>query len=173
MGCANTTKVSDPSIQSNDLNAQKKNIENNITSSNINNKDNKAYKPIEQTIQKIIKIQKQDDKNDPMYKLYEKVNAFKKNIELKKGNFNESFGLIQKILKNIANDFANPKFKSIKKDNKKFASLIGRYETGILLMNMIGFRDIGAEIVFSEGLLKSYAQMKIVELNIVYNKIHS
>ena len=135
--------------------------------------NSKIQKPLQQTLQKVIKIQKEDDKNDPLYKLLEKMKNFKKSIELSKGSFSQSFDTLQLIFKNIAKDFSKEKFKKIKKSNKFFKEFIGKYESVVDLISFLGFKDSGNEFVFSESLPKSYVQMRIIDLNIAFNKLSS
>ena len=111
------------------------------------------------------------DKADPNYQLIEQLKILKKSALSKKQDFEQSFEILQTILKNIVKDFSNEKFKSIKKENKKFNILIAKFKNSSELMKLLGFQDRDTEYVFIESLPKSFAQMKILDLNIAHNKL--
>jgi PUB domain len=174
MGCSSSSSVKAVLPTVNNKTSNFSESKNNLSGTELSNtSSNKAYKSIEKTLQKIIKVEKSEDNNDPIFQLIRKLDNFKKSIQLEKGNFTESFDTLQLIYKNLANNFSNPKFKCIKKNNQKFKQLIGKYKTGMELMSYLGFKDQGEQILFSDKLPRSYVQMKIIDLNIAYNKVNT
>ena len=179
MGCGSSSQVTDPVIQNYGSGVERQTPPGKVVNQstgvgNVNGTiGSKVIKPMEQTINKIMNVQRELDKNDPIFKLIERLEVFRKGFKGNKAAFETGFKLVQTILKNIANDFNNQKFKNIKKSNKKFSESIGKYNGGLELMQILGFRDNGDEIVFVEALPRSHIQMKIIDLNIAHNKINS
>lgn len=108
---------------------------------------------------------------DPADQLTDYLKILKKSILSQKLLFDQSYELLCKIVKNIISHYEDEKYKRIKKDNKKFLMFLGKFKGIDEVMKFLGFKDQGQEWVYVDSLGKSYAQMKILDLSIAYNKL--
>jgi type VI protein secretion system component VasK len=105
--------------------------------------------------------------------LVQVLESLKKSAKSKKKDFEQTFELLQSILKKIAADFSNPKFKRIRKANSKFKSTLGDLPNCLSIMQQLGFQDTGSELVFADSLPRSFVQMKLLDLSIAYKQLTS
>ena len=103
--------------------------------------------------------------------LQAKLADFLRDVKKGKGSPAESVDTIQTILKNIKNDFQNPKFKTIKKANKRFSTHIGRFKSGVPLMLALGFAETADLVYLPEEILRSHIQLKLSDFNIAYKNL--
>ena len=103
--------------------------------------------------------------------LQAKLSDFLRDVKKNKGNSVESVETIQTILKNIKNDFQNPKFKAIRKANKRFNTYIGRFKAGVPLMLALGFAETDELIYLPDEILRSHIQVKLSDFNIAFKNL--
>lgn len=107
----------------------------------------------------------------PISVLIDRLNFFYEEIQKSEGNYKESFEYIQEILNKIGKDFNNNQVRSIKKSDKKFKMLIGKFSTGILVMKTLGFRELQDCMKVDEDLDEINWKVKIRDFGLACKKI--
>lgn len=110
---------------------------------------------------------------DPSDLLTDYLKVLKRSITSQKLSFEPSCELLSKIVRNVISHYEDEKYRRIKKDNKKFLMFLGKFKGIDEVMKFLGFKDQDQEWVYVESLGKSHAQMKILDLNIAYNKLRN
>ncbi|CAG9324843.1 unnamed protein product [Blepharisma stoltei] len=73
-------------------------------------------------------------------------------------SYNQAISVIKTILENIKRDPNNDKYKRIRLNNPKFHSSLGQYETGVVLLEILGFRKEidGEEVLLMQEYNEEY-----------------
>ena len=107
----------------------------------------------------------------PLSVLIDRLNTFHEEIQKAGGNFQDSFEYIQELLIEIGKDFDNTQVRFVKKSDKKFKALVGKFSVGIQVMKILGFREMQDCIKVDEDLSEDNWKAKIKEFGLAGKKI--
>uniref|UniRef100_A0A7S3MUE3 PUB domain-containing protein n=1 Tax=Fabrea salina TaxID=342563 RepID=A0A7S3MUE3_9CILI len=103
--------------------------------------------------------------------LKDKLETLRKEVTKNKADFEHSVETLKLIVKNVANNFGNQKFKTIRKENNKFKKAIGQYPSGKALMKVVGFIEKEDCFNYNVSLPKSYVKNKLLDIEIAIKEL--